>query len=234
MSHYIRSIRGIERSQAYAPISPVNRYASYRNREQIEPSRAEPVPGFDYREIEAQTAMGAAAWLRTAKSAEGELNGLMIELGRLEGWKDSSVTKDMLLRLEHILNELASVYSRYEEQLKPEVWEVIELALRHPAAPAIGLARGEVSAFRIEADKAEAIGRLATEQDRTKLRRLLLGSEGLLNGLKHAVAYAEKQRQTSDWLHLPFTAAYPYALYYGAAQLYWPLPSRGSILNKFI
>ncbi len=233
MSHYIRSIRGIERSQAYAPISPVNRYAAYRNREQIEPSRAEPALGYDYREMEAQAAMGAAAWLRTAKSAEGKLNGLMIELGRQEGWKDSSVTKDMLLRLESLLNELASVYSRYEEQLKPEVWEVIELALRHPAAEAIGLARGEESAFRIELQKAEAVSRLTVEQDRTKLRRLLLGSEGLLNGLKHAVAYAERQ-QTSDWLQLPFTAAYPYALYYGAAQLYWPLPSRGSIVNKFI
>lgn len=233
MSDYIRSIRGIERSQAFAPISPVNRYAAYRTREQLEPSRAEPIEGYDYQELEAMAAQGAAAWLRTAKSAEGKLNGLLIELGRQEGWKDPSVSKDMLFRLESLLNELSAVYRQYAVQLKPEVWEVIELALRHPAVAAIGLAREEDGSFRIEARKTDGASLLDSEQDRTRLRRLLLGSEGLLNGLKHAVSYAEGQ-QTSDWLNLPFTVAYPYALYYGASHLYWPLPSRGSVLNKYI
>lgn len=233
MSDYIRSIRGIERSQDFVPISPVNRYAAYRNREQLEPSRVEPIAGYDYQEMEALAAQGAAAWLRSAKSAEGKLNGLIIELGRREGWRDASVTNDTLLRLEPILNELAAVYKQYDEQLRPEVWEVIELALRHPAVAAIGLSREEDSSFRIEESKATAASRLDGEQDRTRLRRLLLGSDGLLNELKHAVTYAEQQ-QTADWLKLPFTAAYPYALYYGASHLYWPLPSRGSILNKYI
>ncbi|OUS74009.1 hypothetical protein B1748_21960 [Paenibacillus sp. MY03] len=236
MAEYIRSIRGIERSNAYAPISAVNPYAAYRNRELIEPSRAEPVNGLA--DWEASSAKGAAAWLRTAKAAEGKLNSLIIELGRQEGWRNGEVTKDKLRELDDLLNGLASVYKRNEEYLMPEVWEVIELALRHPATSQFGLARGELSLEGIEERQKETFGAhspalLSALEDPDKARRLLLGADGLLTGLKTAVAYAEKQ-QPADWLKLPFTAAYPYAMYYGAAQLYWPLPSRGSIVNKYI
>lgn len=247
MSGFIRSIRGIERSQAYSPISAVNRYAAYRNREQIEPSRVEPAVGWE--DWEAASAKSAAVWLRTAKAAEGKLNNLMIELGRQEGWRDAGVTEDKLRQLKVIVDELAAVYKRYEDHLRPEVWEVIELALRHPATEQLGLGwaiDGESSLSRVEGSASDSSlfkveGRssepsrkaLAAQLDRDLVRRLLLGVDGLLTGLKRAVTYAEQQ-QTADWLKLPFTAAYPYALYYGAAQLYWPLPSRGSILNKYI
>ncbi|MHA6485485.1 hypothetical protein ACX1C1_26680 [Paenibacillus sp. strain BS8-2] len=235
MADYIRSIRGIERSHAYAPISAINPYASYRNRELIEPSRAEPADGLG--EWEALSAKGAAAWLRAAKTAEQKLNRLMIELGRQEGWRNAEVTKDKLHELENIINELDVVFMGNKQYLMPEVWEVIELALRHPATTHLNLVREISSSSKGSGLYKEhshatfsppsAIG------DPDKVRRLLLGADGLLTGLKTAVTYAEKH-QPAEWLKLPFTAAYPYAMYYGAAQLYWPLPSRGSVVNKYI
>ncbi|MDQ6423376.1 hypothetical protein RB620_28500 [Paenibacillus sp. LHD-117] len=232
MSGSIRSIRGIERTNVYAPIAPVNRYAAYRNREQVEPARVQPAEGYERRVAEA--AEGAAAWLRITQEAGAKLDGLMTELGRLEGWRDAAVTEDKLRQLEKLLNELSAVYRQYEHHLKPELWEVVELALRHPATEELSLRRDENSLFRTEnRNSALAQRRHDSQEDRGKLRRLLLGADGLLAALKRAVSYAG-HLQSADLLRLPFPSGYPYAMYYGAAQLYWPLPSRGTILNKYV
>ncbi|MHA7964712.1 hypothetical protein ACX93W_11250 [Paenibacillus sp. CAU 1782] len=224
MSSYIRSIRSIERSPHYSPIQPVNRYAQFNAvREAADGGRIAPTEGWDKGYAEA--AGGAAEWLALSKRAVKQLTEMQRDLGGREGIQHPGEVAGQLQRLSASIAEWESAYARQRTFLREEIWEVMELALRHPAVKKLGLHHSARSG-----DSAERTELLS---DTEGLKRLLLGADGLLNELKTALSYAEQQYPV-DLLKVPFHAAYPYALYYGASQSYWPLPLRGVVLNKSI
>ena len=156
----------------------------------------------------------------------------MEQLGREEGLRSKEQLNASLQSLVGAINRWEAAYRGNERLLRPEIWEAMGLALRHPAMEELGIHRkntesGDVyvweSAFRSDPGYARA----------ESLRRLLLGPEGLLMDLKRALSYAEQFRPV-DLLRLPFASAYPYAFYYGASQAYLPLPPRGLIMNKTV
>ncbi|RJE91325.1 hypothetical protein D3P07_04545 [Paenibacillus sp. 1011MAR3C5] len=248
MTHYTRAIRGIERTMHYTKLQPVNRYAAYRltSFEQVSVVQRE-----DWNRIYSDAADSAAVWLRQAQEAQKRLDRMLQELGRDSGIRNASFVHSRIDELVGMINELGSSFRSHEDRLQPEVWEAVELALRHPAQEQLGIRRGSDGQLRWEGSMVASAEREATRNhaskaeagadrqelpdilgDSSKLRRLLLGADGFIQGLKHALTFAE-QRQSIDLLRLPFTTAYPYAMYYGAMQSYWPLPMRGVVLNKY-
>lgn len=246
MTPYTRAIRGIERTMHYTKVQPVNRYAAYRL---TSFEQASVVQREDWSRIYSDAADGAAAWLRQAQEAQKRLGRMLQELGRDSGIRNPAFVRTQIDELMGIINSLESSYRSHEERLQPEVWEAVELALRHPATEELDIRRDADGRLRWAGASGDSAARETilghasrggdAEQelpdvlgDSGKLRRLLLGADGFIQSLKHALAFAE-QREPIDLLRLPFAAAYPYAMYYGAMQSYWPLPMRGVILNKY-
>ncbi|RIX52817.1 hypothetical protein D3P08_12510 [Paenibacillus nanensis] len=249
MSEYTRVIRGIERSADFMKARPASRYDAYKltaYERAAGAARLERKQPFDL------AADSAAAWLSIARSAQNRLEGMMKELGRDRKIENPSFLLESVGQLVEWLNEWELGYKQYKEMLKPEIWGAVELALRHPAMDALGIGRGNDGRFysrggfasrysqpkEIANAEGMAYGKsfteaAAREQELAPYRRLLLGSEGLLMDLKRAMSYAEQQRPV-DLIRLSFASAYPYALYYGASQAYWPLPPRGAVINKFV
>lgn len=227
MSSYIRSIRSVERSQHYSPIQPVNRYAQFdAARETADGGRIVPADVWDKGYAEA--ASGAAEWLALSKRAIAQLTEMQRQLGGRDGIRHPDEVAEQLQRLSASIADWKSAYAIQRPFLKEEIWEVVELALRHPAVKELGLFQsGGTSHYGDSSKRSELLS------DTDGLKRLLLGADGLLNELKTALSYAEQQSPI-ELLKLPFHVAYPYALYYGASQSYWPLPLRGVILNKSI
>lgn len=253
MAGSIRSIRGIERTNVYAPIQAINRYASYPYREG-EP-QLPPNSEIDWNYVYKQAADIAANWVRTAKQAQYDLDKLMWDLSRQFG-ADKSIT-DHIHNLTKLLNELESQYLRYAGDLKPELWASIELAMRHPAAGELGLRRSRESGkwivdppysrqpqqpegnlsldAKIGAGESADSGASNPFEPASvrRMKRLLLGADGMLTGLKHALTYADHQK-AADLLQLRLPTSLPYAAYYGSIQSYWPLPSVGLVLNRYL
>ncbi|MFF2889091.1 hypothetical protein [Paenibacillus sp. NPDC057967] len=246
MTLYTRAIRGIERTMHYTKLQPVNRYAAYRltNFEQASVVQRE-----DWNRMYSDAADSAAVWLRHAQEAQKRLDRMLQELGRDNGIQNASFVRSRIDELVGMMNELESSFRSHEEQLQPEVWEAMELALRHPAKEELGIRRDSDGKLRWDGSSTVSSEREGVQdnpsrrgtsgqelpdilEDSGKLRRLLLGADGFIQDLKHALSFAE-QRQSIDLLRLPFTAAYPYTIYYGAMQSYWPLPMRGVLLNKY-
>lgn len=227
MSSFIRSIRSIERSHHYSPVQPVNRYAQFDAvREAADGGRMVSADVWD--KDFAEAAGGAAEWLALSKKAIAQLTDVQRQLGGRDGIRYPAEVARQLQHLTASIADWRSVFSRQRSFLKEEIWEAVELALRHPAVKELGLLRnGEDS---ISGGPGQLSNKLS---DTDGLKRLLLGADGLLNELKTAFSYAE-QHSPAELLKHPFYAAYPYALYYGASQSYLPLPPRGVIFNKSI
>lgn len=238
MSGYTRAIHRIERSADYMSAKPVNRYASYRLTAY---EQAAGVQRHERQNAYGQAADSAASWLSIARTAQKQLEDMIKELGGEKKLEERVAIKESIDQLIRLINEWESGYRRSAGMLKPEIWEAVELALRHPTVELLEIKRGMDGQFYWEgSSKQDGMGQVsagastdALHEDASRLQRLLLGAEGLLMDLKRAMSYAEQQRPV-DLLRLPFAAAYPYALYYGASQAYYPLPPRGSIINKLV
>ena len=255
MSTSIRSIRSIERSSAYTAVQAVSPYAFYPHRDG-EPQKA-PEDILDWQRICQKAASSAADWLQMVKQAQHNVDQLTVRLSKqLNSGKPIADSLDSLVQL---LHQLESCYKKHADELKPELWASIELALRTPAAQELGLIRstknskwsvdaaGQTGAKHKSRNESAAIDRRNEEKtDRTSLiplpqsshetyrmKRLLLGSVGVLSDLKLALSYAEQQKAI-DLLQPPFGASLPYTAYYGAMQSYWPLSQVGLVLNRYL
>lgn len=226
MTGSIRSIRGIERTNLYAPIQAINRYASYPYREG-EP-QLPPNSDHDWNYVYKQAAESAAIWVRTAKQAQYDLERLMLDLSRQ--FIAGKPINDQVHHFIRLLNDLESQYLQHAGDLKPELWTSIELAVRQPAAEELGLRRSRESGKWIVDP---AYSSQSQQPNVHRMKRLLLGADGMLSGLKHALTYADRQKAV-DLVQLRFPTSLPYAAYYGSIQSYWPLPSVGLILNRYL
>lgn len=225
MSGYVRSIRSIESSQQYSAVQAVNRYAQFDPmREVVEGGRMAPPSDWWDKEY-AEAAGGAAEWLGLARKGVRQLTDMQRELGGRGGIEHPEEVHNHLLWLSSAINAWEGAFRNHRRHLRDEVWAAMELALRHPAVEALGLRQRGDSVYKpVEKEALPDVG---------TLKRLLLGADGLLNELKTGLSYGE-QHQAANLLKLPFHSAYPYAMYYGAAQSFWPLPNRGLLLNKYI
>ncbi|WP_168121116.1 hypothetical protein [Paenibacillus sp. HB172176] len=222
MYGYTGSIRGIASTQVYTPVQPVTKYGAYRTSEREEAEQSRQLEQRAWGVQYAKAAEKAANWISLAKTTQKKLTGMQQALGRDNGIRNDDSLHEQLRSLADMLNNLGDAYQGQASSIRSEVWESIELALRHPAMEASGIERDGDMRFQYR----------STDANSDSLSRGLLGSEGLLQSLKHALSYAE-QRKAIDLLQLPFPAAYPYALYYGGMSTYWPLPLRGVVLNKY-
>jgi hypothetical protein len=244
MSYPIRPIRTIERTSAYAPIRPITAYGyfPYRDRE----AQFAPDPEDDWNRYYKQAADSAQSWIAETRRAEKELDQLIQKLGRqLRDNPDSAADLD-LHQLPALLNRLEKTYARHSVELKPELWDTIEQALRHPATDELGLRRADISKQWILHHAAsdfehrdpllqQAAERptAAADHDPAKWRRLLLGSDGLLTTLKHAISYSD-ELTAIELVEPQVPTTLPYSAYYGAVQDYVPLPYPGLILNQYV
>ncbi|WP_053374360.1 hypothetical protein [Paenibacillus sp. FJAT-27812] len=224
MSTSIRSIRSIERTNAYTPVQAVSPYAYYPYRDG-EPQQP-PEQDYDLHRIYQKAASSAADWLQMAKQAQSHIDQLTVRLSNQ--LNNGLPIADSLTSLAKMLQQLESQYKQHDDALKPELWASIELALRAPAARELGLRRskrGDEEAYMWSKP-------LALDESK-RMKQLLLGADGMLSDLKHALTYAEQQKPI-DLLQPQLGATLPYSAYYGAMQAYWPLPYAGLILNRYI
>ncbi|MGM0880342.1 MAG: hypothetical protein ACQEXQ_04780 [Bacillota bacterium] len=254
MTGFIRSIRGIERTNTYVPIQAINRYASYPYREG-EP-QLPPNSEHNWNHIYKQAADSAAKWVRKAKQAQYDLDRLIWDLSRQLG--AGKPINEHIHNFIQLLNDLESQFLQHDGDLKPELWASIELAIRHPASGELGLRRSRESGKWIvdpPYSRQSQAGVNTSFSDSTsaganksansgpsnpfepasirRMNRLLLGADGMLTGIKHALTYADHQKAV-DLLQLRLPTSLPYAAYYGSIQSYWPLPSVGIILNRYL
>lgn len=230
MTSYIRSIRGIERTNVYVPVQAVSPYAFYPYRDG-EP-QLPPDSGNDWNQVYQQAANSAAAWVQTVKQAQFDIDQLT---GKLSSQLNAgNPIDDSTQKLTALLNQLESHFKEHAENLKPELWASIDLALRHPAAQKLSLRRSPHDGRWIMDEYADKSPKLPLSSDEARhMKRLLLGSDGLLNNLKHALAYDEQQKAV-DLLQPQLTNTLPYAAYYGSMQSYLPLPRVGLVLNRYM
>jgi hypothetical protein len=235
MSSSIRSIRGIERSYAFSTVQAVSPYAYYPYRD----GEAQQAPDYNKsltRDFQ-QAAKSAASWLYKAKQAQYDIDQLSRQLSS-QLYTDKPIAES-LYRLTTMLNHLEDHYKEHADDLRPELWETIELALRHPAAEEVGLRRSTRdgkwmtdSTYLMKSENNERTVQKLPDSSK-RMQRLMLGSEGMLNGLKYALTYAEQQKAV-DLLQSPLTSTLPYAAYYSSMQTYSPIPYVGLILNRFL
>ncbi|OMF38880.1 hypothetical protein BK133_01390 [Paenibacillus sp. FSL H8-0548] len=235
MSSYIRSIRGIERTNAYVPVQAANRYTYY-------PYHDGEIQQFfgnknEWNRSFQQAAGSASAWLRTSNEAQSNIVQLTAKLSS-ELHNHKPIT-DSLSTLTRLLNQWESSYKQHAEHLKPELWASIELALRHPASHHIHLRRSMsdglwVTGSGIESSQEDSsASRLQSPATAERLKRVLLGADGLLNVLKHAFTYGD-QHKAIDLLQPQLTSTLPYAAYLGSIQSYSPVPYAGWIVNRYL
>lgn len=230
MASYIRSIRGIERTNVYVPVQAVSPYAYYPYRDG-EP-QLPPDSGKDWNRVYQQAANSAAVWVRTAKQAQYDIEQLARKICRQ--LNDGCPIDDNTQKLTALLNQLESHFKEHAENLKPELWSCIDLTLRQPAAQELSLRRSPLDGRWIMDDYADKSSTLPLSADEARrMKRLLLGSDGLLNDLKQALSYDEQQKAV-DLLKPQLTNTLPYAAYYGSIQSYLPLPRIGLVLNRYM
>jgi hypothetical protein len=141
--------------------------------------------------------------------------------------------KESLHSLITLLNQLETSYTQRAGDLTPELWSSIELAMRHPAAKEIGLSRSATDDGQWSMNDA-ASGRFdSAVQNADRMKRLLLGSSGLLTDLRLALAYTEQQKPT-ELLQSSLTSTLPYGDNYNSIQKYSPVPYAGLIINQYI
>lgn len=228
ISSYIRSIRSIERTNAYVPVQAVSPYAYYPYRDG-EPQQA-PDHEHDWNRIYHQAASSAASWLQMTRDGQNRLDQLISKLG-IELNNDLPITES-LHSLTNLLNQLETHYKQRADNLIPELWSSIELALRHPAAIELGLSRSASSGqWTLNDAVSEETASAAPSPERMK--RHLLGTSGLLNDLKVALAFTEQQKPV-QLLQSRFTSTLPYGAYFNAIQTYSPIPYAGLIINQYI
>lgn len=241
MSSSIRSIRGLERTKAYFPVQALTSYGSfpYRDRE----SRLSPEPVSAYNRRFKQAADSAADWLAATREAQARLDQLLRLFGKQ--LNDKTDIGASLGPLSDLLNDLEARFIRHSGQLKPELWEAVERALLHPGAAYINLCRdagsrrwqigpGSGSAHPAgETPSAKQARSHSEPAEARRLKRLLLGPDGLLHTVKHAIAYGDRLKAI-ELLQLQAPAALPYAAYYESMHNCWPLPYSGLILNRYI
>ncbi|CAM4486379.1 hypothetical protein FHS16_004898 [Paenibacillus endophyticus] len=228
MSSSIRSIRSIERSSAYTPVQAVSSYAYYPYRDG-EPQFA-PEHNDEWRRTFHQAAGHAASWLQTARQSQHALHQLSIKLGR--ELDNNEPIEDSLDQLALLVSDLENQYKQGKGDLNPELWLTIEQALRHPAVQEIGLHRHiQNGQWIIQGQTAESTDTAQVNVERMK--RLLLGTSGLLTDIKVALAYTEQQKP-EDLLQPELTATLPYAAYFNSVQTYSPVPYVGLIINQYL
>ncbi|WP_424769386.1 hypothetical protein [Paenibacillus sp. sgz302251] len=225
MTSYIRSIRPIERTTVYAPIQAVTPYGYYPYRD----GEAQQPPDYndDWNQIYLKAADSAATWFRLADKAQQKLDQITSQLSRKLHFNEPIDAH--LKQLSELLNQLEYIYKKHADELKPDLWETVELALRHPAAGEIGLRRSSDFGEWIIASNGES----KQMGNSGRLKQLMLGVDGMLNGLKTALTYADEQT-TADLVQPYLSSTLPYSAYYGAMQSYWPLPHVGLILNRYL
>lgn len=239
MSSYTSSIRSIERTNAYVPVQAVRPYAYYPYRDG-EPQQA-PDHDNDWNRIYQHAANSAAAWVQTAKQAQSDIDQLT--RGFSNRLNTGNSIADHLFDLTHLINHLESQYKQHAD-LNPGLWSSIEQALRHPAFQELGLHRNlpdgrwsiDSTFMKLPSDKPPAISNNDMPlfpNESLRIKKLLLGADGMLNKLKHSLTYAEQQRAI-DLLRPKLAAALPYNIYYSSIQCYRPLPYVGLILNRYL
>lgn len=224
MASSIRSIRGIERSNAYAPIQAVSPYAYYPYRNS-EPPLA-PHVDMDWNSIYEQAASSAATWLQTAKQVQIDLEQLSWQLSRQ--FRAGAPIMESIHEIPGLLNHLELQYKLHSDDLIPELWESIEQALQHPAVKELGLRRNQEDSTWI----VNSI-HIQTFEQSNQMKRLLLGSDGIITRLKYALTFADYQK-AADLVLPQLTTSLPYAAYYGSMQFYSPLPNVGLIFNRYL
>ncbi len=246
MSNPIRPIRTIERTSAYTQIQPVTAYGyfPYRDRE----AQFAPQPEDDWNRYYKKAADIAQTWISETRRTEKELDQLIGELGnQLRDYPDAAAELN-IQQLPVLLNRLERTYARYSAELRPELWDTIEQAIRHPATDELGLRRSDTSNHWTLSHSASVSGSNASSMqlpvkstttasvqndDPAKWRRLLLGSDGLLITLKHAISSSDKLTAI-ELVEPQVPTTLPYSAYYGAVHDYVPLPYPGLILNQYV
>ncbi|WP_138752844.1 hypothetical protein [Paenibacillus sinopodophylli] len=228
MNSSIRSIRSIERSSAYTPVQAVSPYAFYPYRDG-EPQQ-QPEHNDEWSRMFHHAASSAAAWLQTARQSQLALHQLSNKLVR--ELENEQPIEDSLDQLATLVNDLENQYKRGKRDLNPELWSGIEQALRHPAITEIGMHRDvKTLQWTIEHPSPETSGLPQVNAERMK--RLLVGTSGLLTDIKVALAYTEQQKP-EDLLQPELTSTLPYAAYYHSVQTYTPVPYVGLIINQYL
>lgn len=239
MEGHFRTIRSIERTPGYLSIHSINRYGMYPPRGG-EPKL--PPPAYEeHVQPLRQAADSAAQWLQTVQQSSVELDRMIMRFS--ERNLQPSDVKDGIQSIIALVNKLHLAFNGQNGQLKPELWESIELALRHPAVRMLGLERSTTGQLCVELQTvaAKAYSALSSEGNKPlerevqlHLKRLLLGTDGWLLALKRALAYSE-QFKAIDLLSRGWLASLPhmpYIAYYSAMQAYLPIPTAGVLLNR--
>lgn len=235
MSSYIRSIRGIEKTNAYVPVQAAKRYTYYPYRDGEIQQFAEKEN--EWSRILQEAAGSASAWLRISNEAQSDLVQLTAKLS--SELHDGKPITDSLRTLTGLINQWESNYKQHAEHLKPELWASIELALRHPATHDLGLRRSKsdgiwVAGSNLVSSKEDSSSsRLQSPAAAERMKRVLLGADGLLNVLKHAFTYGD-QYKAIDLLQAQLTSTLPYSAYLGSIQSYSPIPYAGLIVNRYL
>ncbi|WP_028612214.1 hypothetical protein [Paenibacillus harenae] len=260
MTSSVRSIRGIERTAVYSPVQASGPFAHYPHRggePQLPPDDYR-----DLHRTYRQAAGSAAEWLQAAGQAQREMNELIGELSRKlrEGIPaDESLQKlaDTLNRLESAYRMHApalkpELWTAVVLALRHPASEALDLhrskadgAWIFGAATAIpeqsresGLSQENSRVQSWDLKQSQGLNsRLEQCQDHglssNLIKRLMLGADGMLNGLKLALTYGG-QLKALDLVQPRFADTLPYTVYYGAMQSNRPLPYTGLILNRYV
>jgi len=241
MSSYIRTIRGIERSPGYLSVHSINRYGAYPYRGG-EP-RLPPPAYKDWHEPVQEAARSAAHWLQIVQQAQAAIDRLTAFYSKRILTQND--VKEGVRLVAGMINDLYAAHKQHAAQLKPELWESIELALRHPALRKLGLTRTDSETLCIElqssfakayASSCESEDKPLTSELQQEIKRLLLGADGWLNALRHALAYSDRDK-ASELLRQGWLASLPhipYIAYYSSMQTYSPIPMSGMLLNRSV
>lgn len=222
MTSSIRSIRGIERSTAFSPIQPISPYAYYPYRDGE--TQLPPYMDNDLNNVYEQAANSLATWLQSVKEAKGELERISWQLGRQ--LRAGVSIDESINKIPHLLNDLEYQYNQHSGDLIPELWDRIEQALEHPASKMLALHRSqETTLWTIQSVAVK------TFHQSIQIKRLLLGSDGLLTRLRDALQFADYQK-AADLVQPHIMSSLPYTAYYGSLQSYMPLPNAGLIFNQ--
>jgi len=233
MSADIRSIRSIERTPGYLSVHSLNRYGLYPYRGG-EPKL--PAPSYsDWNEAMLKAAQSAADWLRSVIETQSEIDRLITRFSSLTlhpvDVRDGNAT------IAKLLNHLFNNYMKHKEELRPELWDRIELALRHPALMKLSfrMCRTEDKLIDYPVNRLQQDDQKLLEKETAdELKRLLLGASGFLTELKQAIDYSKELQPTEllrDSWHT--TKPYmPYMAYYSSMQAYFPMPMVGMLVNR--
>lgn len=203
-------------------VSPIRPYGSHFFREE-EPTRLPPGPAlfdsFDWGAPYRLAAETAAGWLQHSRQAQ-----LIIRHSarRIKQSSSPSSVEEELQRIVAAVNGLRARFHGYEPYLRPELWQVIEQAMAHPAAATFGLL-DEERAWQLRAMPSSELGEPSIQ--------LLLGPKGWITCLLKALE-APLSARALDLLRKDIPRLQPYSCYYNSMTTYWPFPVSGMLLNR--